>query len=67
MRLRRQAAQTPTAAPARPSFTHIGFAAETVPNLYEFRTSDGYYVYLHEMDCVGIHFEPTEPATDHDL
>jgi len=34
-----------------------GFA-EPVPDLYEFRTSDGHYIFLHEMACVSIQFSP---------
>ena len=63
MRLRRNEPQTPTATTRRPPATYSGFA-EPVPNLYEFQTSDGHYVYLHEMDCVGIFFEPTRRRLD---
>lgn len=57
MRVRRSNTHAWPASPRRPPATYSGFD-EAVPNLYEFRTSDGYCVYLHEMDCVGISFEP---------
>lgn len=57
MRLGRNRAQTPaTAARFRPA-TFKGFT-EPVPYLYEFRTSEGQYISLHEMDCVNIQFAP---------
>lgn len=57
MRLGRNRARTPAAAPDLRPATFHGFA-EPVPYLYEFRTSAGQYIYLHEMDCVNIQFAP---------
>ena len=41
----------------RPQATFSGFA-EPISELYEFRTNEGEHIYLHEMDCVSIHFNP---------
>lgn len=57
MGLGRNRAQTPAAAPDFRPTTFNGFT-EPVPYLYEFRTSEGQYIYLHEMDCVNIQYAP---------
>jgi hypothetical protein len=41
----------------RPKPTFIGFA-EGDTDLYEFHTSSGEYVYVHDMECIGIDFRP---------
>ena len=53
------AGQAQETAPIRtyPPPTFHGFA-QPVPNLWEFWTSDGHYIYLKEMACVSIHFNP---------
>jgi hypothetical protein len=42
---------------ARPAPVYLGFA-EPEPDLYEFRTETGVYVYLHELDCVEVEYLP---------
>lgn len=42
---------------ARPNPVYLGFA-EPEPNLYEFRTDTGVYVYLHELECVRVAYLP---------
>jgi hypothetical protein len=44
---------------ARPAPVYVGFA-DRDPDLYEFRTESGMYVYLHELDCVEIKYLPVE-------
>lgn len=41
----------------RPKPKFIGFA-EGDTDLYEFHTSSGEYVYVHDMECIGIDFRP---------
>jgi hypothetical protein len=41
----------------RPAPVYVGFA-DPDPDLYEFRTQSGTYVYLHELDCVGVEYLP---------
>lgn len=43
--------------------TFTGFAGD-IPDLYEFNTREGYYIYLHEMDCVNIQFRPISQRLD---
>ena len=57
MRFRRSKAIEAVRDKDRPPVTFSGFA-EPVPYLYEFRTSEGERIYLHEMDCPSIHFNP---------
>ena len=57
MRFRRSKAIEAVRDKDRPPVTFSGFA-EPVPYLYEFRTSEGEHIYLHEMDCVSIHLNP---------
>lgn len=42
---------------ARPSPRYFGFD-DPDPDLYEFRTDTGVYVYLHELECIGIEYGP---------
>jgi hypothetical protein len=42
---------------ARPAPVYVGFA-DPEPDLYEFRTDTGVYVFLHELDCVEIEYLP---------
>lgn len=62
MRFLRKRASTPAEPGPRP-VTFNGFA-ELVPYLYEFRTSGGQDIYLHDMDCVGIKFTPSSRRLD---
>ena len=62
MRFLRKRAPIPAEHGPRP-VTFSGFA-ELVPYLYEFRTSGGQDIYLHDMDCVGIKFTPSSRRLD---
>lgn len=45
----------------RPAPVFVGFEegqAARIGALYEFNTASGDYVYLHEMDCVDMHYRP---------
>ncbi len=46
-----------------PPVTFSGFA-EPAPYLYEFWTSEGQHVYLHDMECVSIQFAPMSRQLD---
>lgn len=56
-------AQKPAPAKERVHPRFSGFA-EDPPDLYEFLTSEGEHICLHEMDCVSFHFNPMSRRLD---